>query len=70
MKIYEFCSEIAMKIFIGFSVFHNIPKIVNMNHSKGSFTSIHGMKAVTVSWVVLGHTFLTFLIATGDCEII
>lgn len=36
-----------------------------MNHSKGSFTFIHGMRAITVSWVILGHTFLTIQIVIG-----
>lgn len=29
-----------------------------MKHSRGSFTAIHGLRAASISWVVLGHTYV------------
>lgn len=50
---------------MAFSAFSNIEKILNLNHSKGSFTAIHGIRAITISWVVLGHTYVAYMSAAG-----
>ncbi|CAD5126901.1 DgyrCDS14920 [Dimorphilus gyrociliatus] len=48
------------RFFLPFSLYTNIPKLLKGRHSPGSFTAIHGVRAITVSWIVLTHVYLIY----------
>ena len=39
-----------------FSVIKNTQAILNTDVPKGSITAINGMRTLSITWVVLGHT--------------
>ncbi|CAD5115612.1 DgyrCDS4568 [Dimorphilus gyrociliatus] len=49
--------ETAAKFFICFSFKTNANNVLNTQHSKNSIQCLHGIRAITIMWVVLGHTY-------------
>ncbi|VDI33667.1 Hypothetical predicted protein [Mytilus galloprovincialis] len=45
------------KILLSFSVYTNGAKILSTNQSAGSLTSVNGIRFISMSWVILGHTY-------------
>ena len=54
------------KILMSFSVPHNASKILATDRLPGSLDAVHGIRFISMSWVILGHTYLFVLGAT--CE--
>lgn len=46
-------------------MYTNLPKISDDKHPKGSFTAMHGMRAITVTWVILVHTYFFYAFVAG-----
>ncbi|XP_070194277.1 nose resistant to fluoxetine protein 6-like [Littorina saxatilis] len=46
------------KAALAFSVYTNGKKILTAVHSPGSITCIHGIRFVSMTWVILGHTYI------------
>lgn len=42
---------------MAFSVYTNGKKILQVNQSSGTLTALNGIRFLSISWVVLGHTF-------------
>lgn len=59
-------SDIFGEIITSFSAINSIPKILNTNVTKTTFTAIHGMRAITISWVILGHTYFSARTSIGE----
>ncbi|XP_062571953.1 LOW QUALITY PROTEIN: nose resistant to fluoxetine protein 6-like [Saccostrea cucullata] len=49
------------KIMLSFSAYTNGKKILNTSQPKGSLTAINGIRFLSMSWVILGHT-LSFIL--------
>lgn len=45
------------RFFTCFSLYTNIPKLLNAKSTAGSITCIHGIRFLSLTWVVLGHTY-------------
>lgn len=41
-----------------FALQRNAAAILDMNEKKGNFPSIHGIRSISMAWVVLGHQYL------------
>lgn len=48
---------VAEKLLLAFSVYSNGKKILQVNQSTGTLTALNGIRFLSISWVVLGHTF-------------
>lgn len=49
--------SVAEKLLLAFSVYSNGKKILQVNQSTGTLTALNGIRFLSISWVVLGHTF-------------
>ncbi|KAK0053757.1 nose resistant to fluoxetine protein 6 [Biomphalaria pfeifferi] len=45
------------KIFVSFSVYTNASKVLNTSQPPGSLGTVHGIRFLSMSWVMLCHTF-------------
>ncbi|XP_062566687.1 nose resistant to fluoxetine protein 6-like [Saccostrea cucullata] len=45
------------KLILSFSAFSNGKKILQVNQSAGTLTALNGIRFLSISWVVLGHTY-------------
>ncbi|CAC5398684.1 unnamed protein product [Mytilus coruscus] len=46
------------KLILSFSVYTNITKILSTTQGAGSLTAINGIRFITMTWVILGHTMI------------
>ncbi|BFZ20625.1 hypothetical protein BsWGS_23663 [Bradybaena similaris] len=46
---------ICSKVLLSFSVYTNGSKVLDTSQSEGSLSSIHGIRFLSMSWVLLGH---------------
>lgn len=42
---------------LSFSIYTNAKKILNTNQSAGTLTAVNGIRFVSMTWVILGHTY-------------
>ncbi|CAD5122887.1 DgyrCDS11287 [Dimorphilus gyrociliatus] len=54
------------KVICAFSAYTNLSKLLDARHSQNSFTAIHGIRAISISWVVLGHSYLLWIDRAGN----
>ena len=47
-----------MQALLAMSILRNSEKLVNMTQRKQDLTAIHGIRFISMSWVLLGHTFV------------
>ncbi|KAL4219415.1 hypothetical protein ACF0H5_021995 [Mactra antiquata] len=47
----------AGKVLLSFSVYTNAPKILNTNQPAGTLTAVNGIRFLSMTWVMLGHTY-------------
>ncbi|XP_076472960.1 nose resistant to fluoxetine protein 6-like [Babylonia areolata] len=47
----------AGKVLVSFSVYTNGEKLLSTKQAPGSLTCVHGIRFLSISWVVLGHTW-------------
>lgn len=57
-----------MKFFICFSFLTNIRQLFSGKHAKGSFTALHGIRAISSTWIVLYHIFYLYGVIGGIYE--
>ncbi|RUS73915.1 hypothetical protein EGW08_018320 [Elysia chlorotica] len=55
----------CVKILAAFSVYTNGSKVLSTTQQPGSITCIHGIRFISLSWVILGHT-MSFSLADVD----
>jgi hypothetical protein len=46
------------RIFLAFSVYTNGGKMLSMRQATGSLGCLNGIRVISISWVILGHSFL------------
>jgi len=52
-----FIAGIAGRLLLSFSMYSNAKKIINTSQPAGTLTSINGIRFISMTWVILGHTF-------------
>ncbi|XP_052820241.1 uncharacterized protein LOC128246073 [Mya arenaria] len=45
------------RIFMCFSVYTNAPKLLSAHTGSGAITCVHGIRFLSLTWVILGHTY-------------
>ncbi|PVD22479.1 hypothetical protein C0Q70_18293 [Pomacea canaliculata] len=53
-------------LLVAFSIYTNGSKLLSTHQPPGSFTCIHGIRFLSMTWVVLGHSFL-FPLSVAVC---
>ena len=48
---------LLVQLFRNFSIYHNTRKIFNMEVGKDNLSCINGIRFLSISWVLLGHTY-------------
>lgn len=51
-------SGVCGKVLVAFSVYTNGSKVLNTSQPPGSLGAIHGIRFLSMSWVLLGHVFV------------
>ena len=54
-----------MKILLSFSIYTNGKKILNVSQPSGTLTAINGIRFISMTWVILGHTYVFGMTAAG-----
>ena len=53
------------QVLLSFSVYTNAAKILNTNQPPGTLTAVNGIRFISMTWVILGHTYAFGLGAGG-----
>ncbi|XP_052094567.1 O-acyltransferase like protein-like isoform X5 [Mytilus californianus] len=54
------------KLLLSFSVYTNGAKILSTNQGSGTLTAVNGIRFISMSWVILGHTYAFGLYSVGN----
>lgn len=46
------------QLLLSFSVYTNGSKILSTHQSAGTLTAINGIRFISMTWIILGHTFV------------
>ncbi|BFZ20626.1 hypothetical protein BsWGS_23665 [Bradybaena similaris] len=57
---------ICHQVLLAFSVYTNGSKVLDTRQSEGSLSAIHGIRFLTMTWVLIGHFVLSSLINSGN----
>ncbi|GIY74671.1 nose resistant to fluoxetine protein 6 [Caerostris extrusa] len=57
---------IMKRILLCFSAIENGQKILNTNTSEGQLRSVHGIRFLSLTWVILGHTYISSMNMIGN----
>ncbi|XP_052090752.1 nose resistant to fluoxetine protein 6-like [Mytilus californianus] len=63
---YDECIGFLGKLLLSFSVYTNGAKILSTNHGSGTLTAVNGIRFISMSWVILGHTYAFGLYSVGN----
>ncbi|XP_074655186.1 nose resistant to fluoxetine protein 6-like [Tubulanus polymorphus] len=55
-------SVVCKDVILAFSAYDNLLKLVSLESSGDTISCIHGIKFITMFWIILGHTFYYFFI--------
>ena len=55
------------KLLLSFPIYTNAKKILNTNQPAGTLTAVNGIRFVSMTWVILGHTYAFGLNRGGKC---
>ncbi|KAL5012244.1 hypothetical protein ScPMuIL_010795 [Solemya velum] len=51
---------------LSFSLYTNVSKLLNTKQGSGTLTAVNGIRFVSMSWVLIGHSYPTFLLASAN----
>ncbi|XP_076092316.1 O-acyltransferase like protein-like [Mytilus galloprovincialis] len=54
------------KLLLSFSVYTNGAKILSTNQGSGTLTAVNGIRFISMSWVILGHTYAFGMNSAGN----
>ena len=57
------------KMLLSFSAKRNLKSICNFAVNVDTIPSIHGLKALSMAWVILGHTCIVIFKYSGDYKV-
>ena len=52
------------------SVYSNAAKLLSTERSEGSLDALHGIRFLSLSWVILGHTYIFSLVFIQNITIL
>ena len=52
---------VPMRILLALSAYSNGQKILNTNRTPGTLDCVHGIRFLSMTWVILGHTLVFFV---------
>ncbi|CAL1287085.1 unnamed protein product [Larinioides sclopetarius] len=58
--------SIMKRILLCFSAVENGERILNANVSEGQLLSVHGIRFLSLTWVIIGHTYVTSINIIGN----
>ncbi len=61
----DIASDRVVVILQGFSIYENIGKLFRVGPNSEGLGSIHGIRFISMSWVILGHTYLKYVTNNG-----
>ena len=50
-------SGLLVRILLSFSVYTNASKLLSTNQPPGTLSAVNGIRFVSMTWVILGHTY-------------
>ena len=53
------------RVLLSFSVYSNSSKILNTNQPSGTLTAVNGIRFISMTWVILGHSFQSSQVSAG-----
>uniref|UniRef100_A0A1I8F602 Acyl_transf_3 domain-containing protein n=1 Tax=Macrostomum lignano TaxID=282301 RepID=A0A1I8F602_9PLAT len=56
-RVNGIANALPLRLLLCFSVLTNARKIADVSHSEGTLTCVHGLRFLSMSWVILGHTY-------------
>ncbi|XP_048237969.1 O-acyltransferase like protein-like [Haliotis rufescens] len=54
------------RVLLCFSAVSNGEKILSVKRSPASITCLHGIRVLSIGWVILGHTYLYFIMSNAE----
>ncbi|XP_071115590.1 O-acyltransferase like protein-like isoform X1 [Haliotis cracherodii] len=60
-KASEPSQRLGIKMLVSFSAYTNGAKILDTKQAEGSLTAVHGIRFLSMTWVILGHAFSTLM---------
>ncbi|VDI45779.1 Hypothetical predicted protein [Mytilus galloprovincialis] len=61
----EYKPGLLGKLLLSFSIYTNGAKILSTDQSAGSLNAVNGIRFISMSWVILGHTYGIFSPISG-----
>lgn len=55
--MFAFLPGLKVRIFQCFSLTRNFPKLMNTDVSEKSIGCLHGVRVLTILWIILGHEY-------------
>ena len=62
-------SEVLSKIMRSFSVFTNLASVMSTETKQDSIACLHGVRVLTMLWIVLGNTYLYMTQSIADVPV-
>ena len=57
LHLFTSISGILGKILLSFSIYTNARKLLNVSQPSGTLTAVNGIRFISMTWVILGHTY-------------
>ncbi|KAK3594984.1 hypothetical protein CHS0354_019912 [Potamilus streckersoni] len=58
--------NVVLSIFLSFSLYTNVPKLLRAKQSSDSVTCVNGIRFLSLTWVILGHTYNYGIISISE----
>jgi hypothetical protein len=65
LKKIFYVSGLLSQLLLSFSAVQNSRKILNCDSQEDSLTSVHGLRFLSLAWVILVHTYLQVFAIAG-----
>ena len=50
---------------MAFSILRNVKKLMNFDACQNDLKCLHGIRVMSITWVILGHNFSEIFVITG-----
>ena len=64
--VFFFSESVLGQVVKCFSLYTNVPKILHAKAGPGAVTCVHGIRFISLTWVVLGHTYNYGIVSQDD----
>lgn len=66
MKPFQFSGDVCKELLLSFSVRINLKNICDQTVGNDTISVLHGLKAISMAWVILGHTCIVAFKYSGN----